>query len=1586
MRITSLLLGALALAQLTSLRAELGLQREAFGVWDREGGHAVKDYPYTRGQSISMNWADVHLSRSNYSWALVDAGLQTADANNQLSGMSIGPVGGLGTGQSHPLWMSEANGGGVPFFGETYNPDTPTITPSTYTYGYYLDPDFQTYFREMVEAFALHVRQEVASNLQARVSFIRVNTGATGDEEPYENGSLVPVQYQISPTQWREYRLWVFEVYRKAFQEGPGPVIPLLFSGVEPVPGDENIEWNWILAHVKGGFGIKHGGQIRGYQLSESESNVTVYKPLAVDSDFKFFSRNEMDQTWTKPYFKLNVPLNMYWAALEQLNVGMSVWDWSGTCLENADGTLKQFFDNGNFVFTAEFFNKWAAELDPATAGGGFCVFHEGLDSFDTEKFPTGSGPGQYGNASWGNTARYTAICAAFAAQGAQMDDLSGATMGSVAQRGDDPGMIGFNDAGWKIHPGNYDRFITQLDPDNTSKALWRVGAATSGRDKGKLSSTAHAFDRFARRSDTASSKNTMYFDINDNLLPSIGQRVQINVTYRNDTAGQFLIKYDAAGNTLKTLTVNKTGLGTGDQIWVTASFEVTDWVFGNRQPTNTAPSGSDLQLVNVGPGDTIYHGIELIKMADISVGIIGSGTVTGRNNTAVFSPLPASVMEAQRLELKATPAPGWQFTGWSGALTGTNPTPFLFPTKDTRLTATFSPATVGSYVDDFNSATWSGGNGWSGNWTTSGLANAGAIVELNGGTPTAQIIRTLSTPLTGATLSFDWDLDRISSTLSESGTVEVFNTVTNTWQTVWSQNSRGTVVDGTADMSPSGSISLTGTITQVRFTLNANTSGDTFLIDNLAITGTPVIAPSNAPQFSNEPIGKASATVAQAYIGQTLAGSATDPNSNPLTFSKLSKLSGGSNWLTISSSGGLAGQPTLADVGLNRWTVQVSSSGGSDTATLLINVVNPGPNPPSALSYPSFPIYTKGSAITNIPPASISGSEMRYVASPRLPKGLYLNSTTGVISGTPTEVTATALYTITATNADGSTTTSVNITVIDIPPSALTYSVNPAIYNWGQAIAANTPANAGGDVVSYAVSPALPSGLTLNSTTGVISGTPLVQSLPPAIYRVIATNTGGSTFTDISIEIKDATSNSAPIMINDNAAASPYPCTITVPNMAGTITKVTVQLKDLNHTQQNDLDILLVGPSGQTVVLMSDAGGNADASNADLTFDDASLVSLTTTAAPIPTGTYKPTNIGPNDAFAAPAPATATYGSTLSVFNGTNPTGTWSLYIMDDRANNTGSISGGWRLSLEITAPSAPPASLSYASNPAVYTKGSALTSNAPTSSGGAVVSYAVSPALPTGLTLNTSTGIISGTPTAVAATANYTITATNTEGSTTTSLNIRVNDIAPSALTYSTNPATYIKDRAITTNTPTNSGGAVVSYSVSPALPTGFTLNTSTGIISGTPTALSAAANYTITATNTGGSTTAALSISVVSAYTAWAEQYNLVQSPEEDSDGDGNANYFEFIAGLDPKNASSVFTLRIAPVSNQVNQMVITFKPIVSGRIYTLKSSDSLAPASWTTLSGSTSSDLGSERSVIDNAAAGTKKYYRVEINYP
>jgi hypothetical protein len=76
----------------------------------------------------------------------------------------------------------------------------------------------------------------------------------------------------------------------------------------------------------------------------------------------------------------------------------------------------------------------------------------------------------------------------------------------------------------------------------------------------------------------------------------------------------------------------------------------------------------------------------------------------------------------------------------------------------------------------------------------------------------------------------------------------------------------------------------------------------------------------------------------------------------------------------------------------------------------------------------------------------------------------------------------------------------------------------------------------------------------------------------------------------------------------------------------------------------------------------------------------------------------------------------------------------------------------------------------------------------------------------------------------------------------------------------------------------TPTSTGGAVTSYGVSPALPAGLNLSTSTGIISGTPTAVSATVNYTVTASNSAGNTTAVLTLTVNPAPLS-ADNINLI-----------------------------------------------------------------------------------------------------------
>jgi len=171
----------------------------------------------------------------------------------------------------------------------------------------------------------------------------------------------------------------------------------------------------------------------------------------------------------------------------------------------------------------------------------------------------------------------------------------------------------------------------------------------------------------------------------------------------------------------------------------------------------------------------------------------------------------------------------------------------------------------------------------------------------------------------------------------------------------------------------------------------------------------------------------------------------------------------------------------------------------------------------------------------------------------------------------------------------------------------------------------------------------------------------------------------------DVSFGTRTFT-NAATILIVDASPAAPYPSSIVVSNMTGVVSKVVVTLDRFYHTFPDDVDMLLVGPRGQKVLLMSDAGGADDVVNATLRFDDGAATFLPDATA-IVTSTNKASNYGGGDPFQAPAPA-APYSDQLAVYNGTDANGTWSLYIMDDRGQDSGAISNGWRLSITTVDP----------------------------------------------------------------------------------------------------------------------------------------------------------------------------------------------------------------------------------------------------------------------------------------------------------
>ncbi|MBG89377.1 MAG: hypothetical protein CMO80_21120, partial [Verrucomicrobiales bacterium] len=145
---------------------------------------------------------------------------------------------------------------------------------------------------------------------------------------------------------------------------------------------------------------------------------------------------------------------------------------------------------------------------------------------------------------------------------------------------------------------------------------------------------------------------------------------------------------------------------------------------------------------------------------------------------------------------------------------------------------------------------------------------------------------------------------------------------------------------------------------------------------------------------------------------------------------------------------------------------------------------------------------------------------------------------------------------------------------------------------------------------------------------------------------------------------------------------ASPYPATISVTGVEGLVNRVKVKLNRLTHTWPADLDILLVAPSGQSVLLMSDAGSGNSVNNATLTFDDNALLELPNEAGLIVSTSYRPTDYAPQDFFPAPAPQ-GPYTNGLNDLSGINPNGTWSLYVYDDTDLSFGNLLEGWSLEL---------------------------------------------------------------------------------------------------------------------------------------------------------------------------------------------------------------------------------------------------------------------------------------------------------------
>ena len=225
--------------------------------------------------------------------------------------------------------------------------------------------------------------------------------------------------------------------------------------------------------------------------------------------------------------------------------------------------------------------------------------------------------------------------------------------------------------------------------------------------------------------------------------------------------------------------------------------------------------------------------------------------------------------------------------------------------------------------------------------------------------------------------------------------------------------------------------------------------------------------------------------------------------------------------------------------------------------------------------------------------------------------------------------------------------------------------------------------------------------------------------------------------------------------------------------------------------------------------------------------------------------------------------------------------------YFVDVIATNSANVSSaGSTVVGPVTVSAAVAASLAPTTQNLNATKDLAISATSTFTPSGltGTLTYTITPALPNGLSISATTGVITGTPTVTLARTVFTITATDSSTparTATSAINITVLDPAAAAISGGTPTITATQNTPIASTTgftPVNFTGTV-TYSIAGAggasLPTGLIFNTSTGVISGTPSTTLASTVFTVTATDGTASATATISITVSAANAPQAPQ---------------------------------------------------------------------------------------------------------------
>jgi uncharacterized protein (TIGR03437 family) len=517
-------------------------------------------------------------------------------------------------------------------------------------------------------------------------------------------------------------------------------------------------------------------------------------------------------------------------------------------------------------------------------------------------------------------------------------------------------------------------------------------------------------------------------------------------------------------------------------------------------------------------------------------------------------------------------------------------------------------------------------------------------------------------------------------------------------------------------------------------------------------------------------------------YVSVLLMGLLAHPvlgQTGSLTLSSATTAAGGSASLSLTLSSLSGSQPAAI-----QWTLTYNAAAISSIAAAAgTSTTTAGDSPACVSAAGSYTCIISGLNSNTLQNGTVA--TINVTLAPTATGVIAVGLTNSL--GASTSGTAIAL-----TGSGGSITVSPAAPVISSATSA-TGTVGMALYY--QITATNSP-------TSYGAT-GLPSGLSANPATGLISGTPTASGTSSATLS--ATNSGGTGTATLTLTIAAPATGSTP----------PASGTVVAPVISSAMSASGAVGAAFSYQITASNSPTSYGAAGLPAGLSVNPGTGQ--------------ISGTPTASGTSNLTLSATNSGGTGhatltlIIAAAAPAT---GSTPPA------SGTVVAPVISSSTSASGTV--GTAFSYQITA------------------------TNSPTSYGAA--------GLPAGLSVSPSTGLISGTPTA-SGTSSVTLTVTNTGGTGTTTLTLTIAaasvavgaPVITSATSTSGTVGTAFSYQITATNSPTSYGAT--------GLPAGLSVNSSTGLISGVPTA-SGTSNVTLTATNSGGTGQATLRLTLAPA----------------------------------------------------------------------------------------------------------------------